>query len=612
MAELTDIVAIRNEDDSDETANERAAIKYLQSIINNHDLSSTDSKVLSGQKRIRNLFTDYYKKKGNERLWPTDTFTKNYKYKKNMLDSILDITIHHRRPSRTRTYDSSELVFKRNISDSDVERYLRAIGVNDSTTASQSSSVEISQDSGRSTRSKRNTSKRDTMDEAGNTSSSRQPQQQQQQQHESVSISGNTVDGGSSSSSFISTDENNSSSNNYGNSIGSSATAVTKKKRKRPEQSSRKRRLARECLNSGNNNVSFMNIVNETNNEGNTNNNSNSNNSSFDDISIGVGIVGGSSDLDNSNSLSGGNLIRNRGEIYTGTSADIEIGQDDSLLGIGDTSFSSIRIKKKMKQMIPPMRTAIISKITDAINNKKNNNGPTRNKPGPFIWPFRDIIHLSRAELKKPETQQCKKILPENWFKELCRMKKIENDKIKEKSEYKIKELQRTVSRLRVNSLNKKEKMEKLLDTYQQHEYYIKRKRLALRGKVNVLSSQLKTSITVSLEADSTTQSQLLSDIAHMASVISSTSTPITPEKVDNVFSDIIPNRHKSRYLEAAMKGVQIILSLLTVFGTKLTKLRQNSNTPPFFDIIIVFFLVMSLCDTFFSGLISTSFKLIP
>ena len=77
MAELTDIVAIRNEDDSDETANEQAAIKYIQSIINNHDLSSTDSKFLSGQKRIRNLFTDYYKKKGNERLWPTDAFTKN-------------------------------------------------------------------------------------------------------------------------------------------------------------------------------------------------------------------------------------------------------------------------------------------------------------------------------------------------------------------------------------------------------------------------------------------------------------------------------------------------------------------------------------------------------
>ena len=59
MAEPSDIVPMRNEDDSDEMANERAALKYLQNIINNHDLSSTDSKFLSGQKRIRNLFTDY-------------------------------------------------------------------------------------------------------------------------------------------------------------------------------------------------------------------------------------------------------------------------------------------------------------------------------------------------------------------------------------------------------------------------------------------------------------------------------------------------------------------------------------------------------------------------
>ena len=78
----------------------------------------------------------------------------------NMLGSFLDITIDTRRPSGTRTTDSSELVFKRNISDLEVEHYLRAIGVNDSTISSQSSSVEISQDSGRPTRSKRSTSQR--------------------------------------------------------------------------------------------------------------------------------------------------------------------------------------------------------------------------------------------------------------------------------------------------------------------------------------------------------------------------------------------------------------------------------------------------------------------
>jgi hypothetical protein len=48
-----------------------------------------------------------------------------------MLDSILDITIVTRRPSGTKTTDSSELVFKRNISDLGVERCLRANGVND-------------------------------------------------------------------------------------------------------------------------------------------------------------------------------------------------------------------------------------------------------------------------------------------------------------------------------------------------------------------------------------------------------------------------------------------------------------------------------------------------
>ena len=67
-----------------------------------------------------------------------------------------------------------------------------AIGVNDSTTASQPSSIEISQDSGRQIRSKRNTLQRDTINEAANTSSTWQPQQQQQQ-HERVSISGNTT-----------------------------------------------------------------------------------------------------------------------------------------------------------------------------------------------------------------------------------------------------------------------------------------------------------------------------------------------------------------------------------------------------------------------------------
>ena len=67
MAEITDIADMRNEDDSDEMSNERSTIKYLQSIINNHDLSSTDSNFLSGRKSIRNLFTDYYKNKGNER-----------------------------------------------------------------------------------------------------------------------------------------------------------------------------------------------------------------------------------------------------------------------------------------------------------------------------------------------------------------------------------------------------------------------------------------------------------------------------------------------------------------------------------------------------------------
>ena len=95
---------------------------------------------------------------------------------------------------------------------------MRAIGVNDSTTASQPSSIEISQDSGRSTRSKRNTSQRDTMDETGNTSSSRQPPQQH---HERVSISGITVDGGSS---MINTVENNISNNNG---IGSNVSAIT-------------------------------------------------------------------------------------------------------------------------------------------------------------------------------------------------------------------------------------------------------------------------------------------------------------------------------------------------------------------------------------------------
>ena len=54
---------------------------------------------------------------------------------------------------------------------------MRAIGVNDSTTASQPSSIEISQDSGRQTRSKRNTLQRDTINEAANTSSTRQPKQ---------------------------------------------------------------------------------------------------------------------------------------------------------------------------------------------------------------------------------------------------------------------------------------------------------------------------------------------------------------------------------------------------------------------------------------------------
>jgi len=58
-------------------------------------------------------------------------FAKNYKNKMNMLDSILDITIVTRRPSGTKTTDSSELVFKRNISDVGVERCLRANGVND-------------------------------------------------------------------------------------------------------------------------------------------------------------------------------------------------------------------------------------------------------------------------------------------------------------------------------------------------------------------------------------------------------------------------------------------------------------------------------------------------
>ena len=67
---------------------------------------------------------------------------------------------------------------------------MRAIGVNDSTTASQPSSIEISQDSGQQTRSKRNTLQRDTINKAANTSSTRQPQQQQ---HERVSISGNTT-----------------------------------------------------------------------------------------------------------------------------------------------------------------------------------------------------------------------------------------------------------------------------------------------------------------------------------------------------------------------------------------------------------------------------------
>ena len=213
-AEVTNS-SMRNDENIEEMANIRASVKHLQSIINLHISNSNQLKKIPGTKTIKNLFTKYYKDDGKEELWPTNTFKKSYKRKMEMLNMFLAMSITDiRRPTAKQSRDQSELTYERNISDSDVERYLNAIGVNDSTTSSQSSSIQISPDSGRSTRSKRNTSQRDTMDETGNTSSCRQPQQQQQlQQYERVSISGNTVDGGSSI--IISTCENNSFSNNY-------------------------------------------------------------------------------------------------------------------------------------------------------------------------------------------------------------------------------------------------------------------------------------------------------------------------------------------------------------------------------------------------------------
>ena len=216
MAEEVTDTSMKNEENSEDV---RASVKHLQSLINNHIATSIQFKI-SGKTTIKCLFTKYYKDDGKEELWPKNTFRKSYRHKIEMLECILAISLTNTlRPTNKRPHDDTELTYERNISDSDVERYLSAIGINDSTASSQSSSIQISPDSGRSTRSKRNTSQRDTMDETGNTSSSQQPPQQH---HERVSISGITVDGGSST--MISTVENNISNNNG---IGSNVSAIT-------------------------------------------------------------------------------------------------------------------------------------------------------------------------------------------------------------------------------------------------------------------------------------------------------------------------------------------------------------------------------------------------
>ena len=152
-AEVTNS-SMRNDENIEEMANIRASVKHLQSIINLHISNSNQLKKIPGTKTIKNLFTKYYKDDGKEELWPTNTFKKSYKRKMEMLNMFLAMSITDiRRPTAKQSRDQSELTYERNISDSDVERYLRAIGVNDSTISSQSPSIQISPDSGRSTRS---------------------------------------------------------------------------------------------------------------------------------------------------------------------------------------------------------------------------------------------------------------------------------------------------------------------------------------------------------------------------------------------------------------------------------------------------------------------------
>ena len=72
-SEVMGTTSTRNEENSKETANERDTVKYLQTIINDHALTSTGS----GKKTIRHLFTKYYRDKGKEELWLTNTFIKS-------------------------------------------------------------------------------------------------------------------------------------------------------------------------------------------------------------------------------------------------------------------------------------------------------------------------------------------------------------------------------------------------------------------------------------------------------------------------------------------------------------------------------------------------------
>ena len=146
MASEVADTSMRNKENSEDI---RASIKHLQIIINHHDSTSNQLKI-SGKKTIKSLFTKYYKDDGKEELWPKNAFRKSYRHKIEMLECILAISVTNTlRPTKKQPHDVTELTYERNISDSDVERYLSAIGVNDSTTASQSSSVEISQDSER-------------------------------------------------------------------------------------------------------------------------------------------------------------------------------------------------------------------------------------------------------------------------------------------------------------------------------------------------------------------------------------------------------------------------------------------------------------------------------